>query len=164
MVRIPTVTGDGARLRIAVVRARFNADITERLLQCALATLKEAGVPDDATFVMEVPGAVELALAAELALDHLAVDAVVCLGAVIRGETSHYDYVCSMAADSLARLALERKKPVAFGVLTCDDDDQALARAGGAAGNKGADAAAVALEMAHLARELARRARADGVR
>ncbi|MBL8843717.1 MAG: 6,7-dimethyl-8-ribityllumazine synthase [Planctomycetes bacterium] len=164
MVRIPTVAGDGATLRLAVVRARFNSDVTERLLQGALATLKEAGVRDDATFVIEVPGAVELALAAELAFDHLAVDAVVCLGAVIRGETSHYDYVCSMTADSLARLMVERKKPIAFGVLTCDDDDQALARAGGDAGNKGSDAAAVALEMAHLARHLARLAPGQGAR
>lgn len=156
MVRIPTLAGDVAALRIAVVRARFNSEVTERLLQGALAALKTAGVPEATTFVIEVPGAVELGLAAALAFDHLIVDAVVCLGAVIRGETSHYDYVCQIAADSLGRLALEQKKPVAFGVLTCDDEEQALARAGGDSGNRGADAVAVALEMVQLARTLMR--------
>jgi 6,7-dimethyl-8-ribityllumazine synthase len=155
MVRIVPLSRTRSALRIAVVRARFNPAATERLLAGALAKLRAEGVPDAQTFVVEVAGAVELALAADEAIRSLKVDAVVCLGAVIRGETDHYDHVCRMAADSIARVALERRVPVAFGVLTCDREEQALARAGGAEGDRGADAVATALEMAELLRALA---------
>ncbi len=160
MVRIEKTPCDGSGgaagrpLRIAVVRARFNDLVTRRLLDGALEALHEHGVTEEQTLVIEVPGAVELALAAKLAIDHQGVDAVVCLGAVIRGETDHYDYVCRIAADSLSRLAVESGVPVAFGVLTCDKLEQALARSGSGSGNRGHDAALVALEMANLERRL----------
>ena len=155
MVRIVPLPGSRPPLRLAVVRARFNEEVTRRLLDGALAAARKAGVAEAETFVIEVPGAVELGFAADRAIRVLGADAVVCLGAVIRGETRHFDVVCSMAADSIARVMLDRGVPVAFGVLTCDTEEQALARAGGAAGDKGADAVATALEMVDLVRALA---------
>jgi len=155
MVRIVSQPGIRASLRLALVRARFNEEVTQRLLDGARKAALGAGVTEEHTFVIEVPGAVELGFAADRAIRVLGVDAVVCLGAVIRGETSHFDHVCSIAADSIARVMLDRGVPVAFGVLTCDTEEQALARAGGAAGDKGADAVATALEMVDLARALA---------
>ena len=157
MVRILSSPPTRASLRVAIVRARFNPEVTQRLAAGATATLRAAGVPDGQLFELEVPGAVELAFAADLAIRELKVDAVVCLGAVIRGETGHYDLVCRIAADTISRLALERRVPVIFGVLTCDDEAQALARAGGAQGNKGTDAAQAALDMIDLSRAVAAR-------
>ena len=152
MVRLEPAARDGRHLRIAVIRSRFNATITQRLLDGALAALREAGVAPSRTHRIEVPGAVELAFAADLAIRRYKVDAVVCLGAVVRGETDHYDYVCRIAADSISRLAIERKIPIAFGVLTCATMRQALARSGKGKSNRGRDAALVALEMAQLVR------------
>jgi 6,7-dimethyl-8-ribityllumazine synthase len=146
---------DGHGLKVAVVRSRFNDLVTQRLLDGALETLRSKGVGEGDVAVVEVPGAVELAFAARLAIADLKVDAVVCLGAVIRGETDHYDHVCRLAADSIARVALETGVPVAFGVLTCDKLEQALARSGKGGGNRGGDAALAALEMANLRRQLA---------
>jgi 6,7-dimethyl-8-ribityllumazine synthase len=146
---------DGHGLKVAVVRSRFNDLVTQRLLDGALESLRSNGVADGDVTVVEVPGAVELAFAARLAIAEMKVDAVVCLGAVIRGETDHYDHVCRIAADSIARVALESGVPVAFGVLTCDELEQALARSGKGGGNRGGDAALAALEMANLRRRLA---------
>lgn len=157
MVRIPPLPPTRASLRIAVVRSRFNEEVTARLAAGAVASLKQAGILDGQLFELEVPGAIELAFAADQAIRELGVDAVVCVGAVIRGETDHYDHVCRIAGDSIARVALDHGRPVAFGVLTCDSEEQALARAGGEAGNKGADAAATALAMVDL--QIALRAR-----
>jgi 6,7-dimethyl-8-ribityllumazine synthase len=166
MVRLENTPGDGksdgARLRIAVIRSRFNEKITQRLLDGALAAFRERGIAGDRLLVLEVPGAVELALAAKLAIEHEHVDAVVCLGAVIRGQTDHYDHVCRIAGDSIARVALDTGVPVSFGVLTCEDEEQALARSGspggaakhGGGSNRGHDAACAALEMAYLHRKL----------
>jgi 6,7-dimethyl-8-ribityllumazine synthase len=148
---------DGRGLKVAVVRSRFNDLVTGRLLAGALEALRANGVADGDVAVIEVPGAVELAPAARLAVQELGVDAVVCLGAVIRGETDHYEHVCRIAADSIARACESTGKPVAFGVLTCDKLEQALARSGKGGGNRGADAALAALEMANLARLLAGR-------
>jgi 6,7-dimethyl-8-ribityllumazine synthase len=162
MVRIPSAPptrSDAARLRVAVVRSRFNEEITGRLASGAVAAFREAGIPAEQIFELEVPGAIELAFAADLAIRHLEVAAVCCVGAVIRGDTDHYEHVCRMAGDAIARVALERQVPVAFGVLTCDDEAQAIARAGGAEGNKGADAARAALEMAVLSRDVRARGR-----
>jgi len=177
MVRVEKTTCDGSghdgdvALRVAIVRSRFNDLVTRRLLDGALAALHENGLADERLFVIEVPGAIELALAARLAIEQLQVDAVVCLGAVVRGETDHYDHVCRVAADSIARVTLDTGVPVAFGVLTCDTLEQALARSGGAdaasnervhgggeSSNRGHDAALVALEMANLKRRLMTRA------
>lgn len=152
MVITPRSPCDGRGLKVAVVRSRFNDLVTQRLLDGALEALRAEGVADGDVTRIEVPGAVELAFAAKLAILHQNVDAVVCLGAVIRGETDHYDYVCRIAADSIARVALETGTPVAFGVLTCQNVEQALARSGKGGGNRGGDAARAALEMANLRR------------
>jgi 6,7-dimethyl-8-ribityllumazine synthase len=140
----------GAGRRVAVVVARFNSEVTERLLDGALSALRGAGVADEDLLVVRVPGAFELPIAAKTVIETRQVDAVVALGAVIRGETDHYDYVCEAAREGLLRVGLETAVPVLFGVLTCDSDEQAAARAGGAHGNKGADVALDALRMADL--------------
>jgi 6,7-dimethyl-8-ribityllumazine synthase len=140
----------GEGRRVAVVVARFNAEVTERLLEGATSALRGAGVAEDDVLVVRVPGAFELPLAAKTVIETQQVDAVVALGAVIRGETDHYDYVCEAAREGLLRVGLEAAVPVLFGVLTCDTDEQAAARAGGAHGNKGADVALDALRMADL--------------
>lgn len=142
--------GQGRRIAIAV--ARFNELVTDRLMAGAVETLVRHGVDRAQIKVVQVPGAFELPLACTwLTKEH---DAVLALGAVIRGATSHYDYVCSQAASGVAQAALESGKPVIFGVLTCDTLDQALERAGSKAGNKGAEAAVAALEMADLRDQL----------
>lgn len=145
---------DGHGLRVAIAVARFNHEVTERLLDGALTALREAGVADEHLTVAEVPGAFELPLACRWLAATQRYDAVVALGAVIRGDTDHYDYVCSAATDGLLRVTLDAGLPVAFGVLTCDDEEQAMARAGGAQGNKGADVALAALEMVRLRQAL----------
>jgi 6,7-dimethyl-8-ribityllumazine synthase len=138
--------GDARGLKFAVVVARFNAAITEKLLEGARQALAEAGAA--AVEVFYVPGAFELPLAAQrLVKTH---DAVIALGAVIRGETPHFDYVAGEAARGLQQVALEHDVPVAFGVLTTDTYEQAEARAGGSHGNKGYDAAMTAIEMARF--------------
>lgn len=149
---IPAIEGDTSAegLCIAVVAARFNGFVVDRLLDGALATLRQQGVADEDITVVRVPGAFELALAVQEVVADEGYDAVVALGAVIRGETPHFDYVAAECARGLAQVSLESSVPVAFGVLTCDTAEQALERAGGKAGNKGADAALTALEMANL--------------
>jgi 6,7-dimethyl-8-ribityllumazine synthase len=146
--------------RVAVCVSRFNGEVTEPLLQGALAALRGAGVAEGDVLVVRVPGAFELAFAAREAIRSRHVDAVVALGAVIRGETDHYDYVCDAAEQGLLRVGLDEGVPVLFGVLTCDTDEQAAARSGGAHGNKGADVALDALRMADLHDQL--HIRADG--
>ena len=129
--------------------SRFNALITDRLLAGARACLTEHGVAPDAIDVVSVPGAWELPVAAQAATKR-GYAAVIALGCVIRGDTPHFEYVAGAAAHGLERVSLEAGLPVAFGVLTTEDTHQALARAGGREGNKGWDAALVALEMADL--------------
>jgi 6,7-dimethyl-8-ribityllumazine synthase len=145
---------DGRGLKIGIVVSRFNQPVTDRLLQGALAALAARGVAEDDVVVASVPGAVEIPLIAGTLAARKDIAAVVALGAVIRGETSHYDYVCSIAAEGCLRVSLDSGRPVAFGVLTCDNGDQALARAGGERGNKGHEAAEVAVELANLQRKL----------
>lgn len=140
---------NGAGMRVAIVVARFNNLVTDRLLDGALDALRRYGVADSDVTVVRVPGSVEIPLAARrLAVGHN--DAVICLGAIIKGGTSHDQYVASIATSGIAAAALETGKPVIFGVLTCDTMEQALDRAGGKAGNKGFDAALTAIEMANL--------------
>jgi 6,7-dimethyl-8-ribityllumazine synthase len=146
----------GARPRIAVVAARFNAAIVDRLVDGALARLAERGLGADRIVLVRVPGAWELPVAAmELARSER-VDGIVALGCVIRGDTDHYDVIVRESARGLGAVALETGVPVANGVLTCEQEAQALARAGGAEGNKGVDAADAALEMAALVPRLVR--------
>lgn len=145
---------DGSGTRLAVVMSRFNEQVTSRLLAGALACLERHGVAREDVDVVSVPGAWELPLAVRLAADRGGYSAIVALGCVIRGETSHFDFVAGPAADGLARVAEETRIPVSLGLLTTEDLGQALARAGGRLGNKGWDAAEAALEMADLARRL----------
>jgi 6,7-dimethyl-8-ribityllumazine synthase len=133
--------------RYAVCAARFYADLSDRLVEGALRVLGEADVHD-------VPGAFELPLAAKYCAESGRYAGVACVGAVIRGETDHYDYVCAETANGIARVTLETGVPVAFGVLTVDTMEQALARAGGSKRHQGEDAARAVLRMAELRREL----------
>jgi 6,7-dimethyl-8-ribityllumazine synthase len=143
---------DASKLRIAVIVSRFNEFITEQLAKGALAVLEKHGCPAENVTFVKVPGAWELAVAAK----HIAAscDAIVALGAVVRGDTPHFDYVASGAAQGLNRVSLDTGVPIAFGVLTTDDMQQAMDRAGGKSGNKGAEAAEVAIELANLVKQL----------
>lgn len=143
-------TPSGAHRRFAVVASRFNQSIVEKLVDGALDALVRHGASVDDIDVVWVPGAWELPLAAQRLLTTERYDALVALGAVIRGDTPHFDYVAGESSRGLARVSAEFDTPVGFGVLTCDDDEQANARAGGAHGNKGWDAALAALEMVDL--------------
>jgi 6,7-dimethyl-8-ribityllumazine synthase len=143
-----------AGLRFAIVVSRFNSFITERLLGGAMDALRRTGAADDMIDVVKVPGSWEVPLVAgELARQHR-YDAVICLACVIRGETPHFDYVAGEAAKGVAHVAAETGVPVAFGVLTTNTLEQAIDRAGAKGGNKGADAAMTAIEMANLMRTL----------
>ena len=145
---------DIAGARIAIVAARFNDFVVTRLLEGALATLSWHGLGADDTLVVRVPGAFELPLTARWLARGGDADAVIALGAVIRGDTPHFDYVCAEATRGIQAASAETGVPVIFGVLTCDDRAQAEARAGGEHGNKGGEAALAALEMVTLRRRL----------
>jgi 6,7-dimethyl-8-ribityllumazine synthase len=140
--------------RFAIIRSRFNDNVTSRLLAGAKACLAAHGVVDDAVDVIDVPGAWELPVAADMVARRGGYVAIIALGCVIQGETRHFDFVAGPAANGLARVSLDHGIPIATGLLTTDHPDQALARAGGQHGNKGWDAALAALELADLARRL----------
>jgi 6,7-dimethyl-8-ribityllumazine synthase len=142
---------NGAGRRIVVVASRFNEPVVRKLVEGALDALVKHGVTYDDIDVVWVPGAWELPLAARLLLNSERYDGLVALGAVIRGETSHFDFIAGEASRGLADVSAQSETPVGFGVLTCDTDEQAEARAGGEHGNKGWDAAVAVLEMADLA-------------
>jgi 6,7-dimethyl-8-ribityllumazine synthase len=135
---------------VGIVVSRYNLSITNRLLEGALQALAEAGVPEGDVQVVWVPGAWELPVAAQRLARREQVKAVLCLGAVIQGETTHDQYINQQLVNSLGQLALENDLPVLFGVLTCQTMEQALNRAGGSMGNKGAECAQAALEMIGL--------------
>jgi len=143
-------TPTGAGRRIAVVASRFNESVTQPLVDGALDALVRHGVSADDVDVVWVPGAFELPVAVRTLLASERYDALVAVGAVIRGETPHFEYVAGEAARGLARAAQDAGVPIGFGVLTCDTMEQAMERAGGAHGNKGWDAAIAALEMADV--------------
>jgi 6,7-dimethyl-8-ribityllumazine synthase len=141
-------------LRFALVAARFNDFVVEPLVRGALDALKRHGVADKQIEIVRVPGAFDIPIVArKLALSQR-YERIIALGAVIRGQTPHFDYVAGECAGGIARIALESGVPMAFGVLTTDTVEQAVDRAGGKAGNKGADARLVAIEMANLLRRL----------
>jgi 6,7-dimethyl-8-ribityllumazine synthase len=147
-------TGRASGFRFAVVVSKYNDFVTDRLQAGALEALAAAGVrPDDIT-VVKVPGAFEIPLAARRAAESGRFDAVVCLGCVIRGETPHFDYICSAVAHGLTAASSATGIPMAFGVLTTNSAEQALARAGDGPGNKGREAAAAAIEMAEVVAQL----------
>ncbi len=148
---------DGAGLRIAVLLSRFNESVGTRLLEGALSALASRGVRARDVLVVKVPGAFELPAVAKRLAASGRHDAIVCLGAVVRGETPHFDYVAGEASRGIARTSYESGVPVLFGVLTTDSEEQALERAGGKYGNKGAEAAEGAIEMARLVRALGKK-------
>lgn len=141
-----------AGARIAIVAARFNARFVDRLVEGAVGALKAHGAPE--ATVVRVPGAFELPLAAKRFAEGDAMDAIIALGAVVRGETPHFDYVSGACAHGVMKVGVETGVPVIFGVLTTDTEAQAEARAGGAEGNKGEEAALAALEMITLFRRI----------
>lgn len=136
--------------KYAIVVARFNHFITDRLVEGCLDALKRHEVKDEEISIVRVPGAFEIPLVAKKLAKKDDVDAVICLGAVIRGDTPHFDYVCAEVSKGVAQVGLESEKPVIFGVVTTDNIDQAIQRAGVKSGNKGAEAAISAIEMANL--------------
>jgi 6,7-dimethyl-8-ribityllumazine synthase len=137
-------------LRFGVIASRYNNSITDSLERAALAALKAGGASDRQIDVLSVPGAFELPLAAKKLAEAGKVDAIIAIGCVLRGETSHYDYICSEVARGIQLAQMDTGVPVIFCVLTCDTMEQALGRAGSGDGNKGREAGLAALEMANL--------------
>ncbi|MBU0730497.1 MAG: 6,7-dimethyl-8-ribityllumazine synthase [Proteobacteria bacterium] len=140
--------------KFGIVLSRFNSFISERLLEGALDTLIRFGASDDAIAIVRVPGAYEIPLIAQKMAKSGKYDAVICLGAVIRGATPHFDFVANEAAKGIAQVGMETEVPVIFGVLTTDTIEQAIERAGSKAGNKGSDCASAAIEMVNLLEQL----------
>ena len=147
---------DGKGLKIAIVASRFNEFITQKLVSGARDCLVRHSTGEQDIELVWVPGALEIASVAGLLAQKKAHDAIICLGAVIRGATPHFDHVASQAARAIATVSLESEVPVIFGVLTCDTIEQAIERAGTKAGNKGFDAALSAIEMVDLYRTLSK--------
>lgn len=153
---------EGEGLRIAIVVSRFNGFITERLVEGALDCLERHGVNTDDIDIFKTPGAWEIPAVASRVLLAGGFDAVICLGAVIRGDTPHFEYVAAESAKGIAALAAEADVPVVYGIITADSVEQAVDRAGAKSGNRGFDAAMSALEMAGLYRFLSRDGEDDG--
>lgn len=139
---------------IAIVVSDFNSDITEKLLQGAMLRLAEKGFGHQEISVSHVPGAVEIPLTAKLLAKSKRYQVIICFGAVIRGETSHYDYVCDQVSHGCQRVMLEFDIPVIFGVLTTENEEQALERVGGSGGHKGIEAADAALKMVDVVNKI----------
>lgn len=145
-----------SNIKVAIVAARFNEFITSKLIGGAMDGLSRHGVQEADIHLAWVPGAFEIPLVAAKLANSGKYDAVICLGAVIRGSTSHYDYVCAEVSKGIATVSLQAQIPVLFGVLTTDTIEQAIERAGTKAGNKGSECAQGAIEMVNLIRELER--------
>jgi 6,7-dimethyl-8-ribityllumazine synthase len=135
---------------LAIIVSRFNQSITDRLLEGALERLQELGFTDDLISIVTVPGAVEIPLTAKRLAEKGKFQAIITLGAVIRGQTSHYDYVCQIVAQGCLRVSLDNNIPVIFGVLTTENQQQALQRAGGNHSHKGLEAVDAAIEMVNI--------------
>lgn len=144
----------GEGMRIGVCTAEWNEDITGNLKKGAIDALVDNGVSRDDILELMVPGSFELPLGAQFLIEHKEVDAVVCLGSVIQGETKHFDFVCDACAQGIKDVALKYNRPVIFGVLTDHTREQAVSRSGGALGNKGVEAAVSAIKMVAVARSL----------
>ena len=138
----------------AIVVGRFNSFVTEPLLHGALDSLKRSGIPDDNITIVRVPGAWEIPVVVQALAKAGKHDAIICLGAVIRGDTPHFDYVAGQSASGIAKLALDHGLPIINGVLTTNTVEQAIDRAGAKSGNKGADAAMTAIEMVNLLKQV----------
>lgn len=145
---------DGSEFTFAVIVSQWNDKITGKLLEGAQEALKKANVSEENVSIAFVPGTYELALGAQFYARMDEVDAIICLGCVIQGETRHFDFICQAAADGIMQVGLKHNKPVVFGVLTTDNELQALERAGGKHGNKGFEAGITALQMLALKMKL----------
>ena len=148
------VAGNSGKIKIGIVAARFNEFIVSKLVAGAKDGLVRHDVEDDDITLCWVPGAFEIPVAAKKMAESKKYDAIICLGAVIRGATSHYDYVCAEVSKGIAQVSLQTGLPVMFGVLTTDTIDQAIERAGTKAGNKGYDCALGAIEMVNLLKQM----------
>jgi len=150
------IEGDlqAAGKKFGIIVSRFNSFVSERLLEGALDTLLRSGAEEGAVDVVRVPGAFEIPLMAQKMVKSGSYDAVICLGAVIRGATSHYDLVANEAAKGIAQVGLDSGVPTIFGVLTTDTIEQAIERAGSKAGNKGSESALAAIEMINLLNQI----------
>ena len=149
-----TTVPDTTNMRFGIVVSEWNSSITESLLNAAVQTLKEHGVPDQNITVAHVPGSFELIYGAAQMVKHGYVDAVIAIGCVVRGDTPHFDYICEATSNGLARLNATGEKPVVFGLLTVNNQEQALERAGGKLGNKGSEYAVTAIKMVDYAWQL----------
>jgi 6,7-dimethyl-8-ribityllumazine synthase len=147
---------DGSTFRVGLVIAEWNLEITKSLEKGALSILDKSGLKKENLYQVWVPGSYELIAASQLILENKVVDAVICLGAVIRGETPHFEYICNAVSLSLAQISIKYIKPVIFGVLTTENMEQAKERSGGKYGNKGEDSALTALKMIQLKHDLAK--------
>ena len=145
---------DASSMRIGIVVSEWNEDIPNNLYQGALDTLLSCGLRKENIHLVTVPGSYELPMGAQMLIENRSVEAVLCLGSVIRGETPHFDFVCNAVAQGVKDVALKTGRPVIFGVLTDNNVEQALARSGGALGNKGVEAAVTGIKMVALKRKL----------
>lgn len=150
----PDAIPDGSPYSIGIVAAQWNNEITDALLEGARTTLLAHGVREEKMIVRRVPGTFELPAAAQMMLRQCALDAVICIGCVIQGETRHFDFICDAVANGITQVALQSGHPVIFSVLTTQNMQQALDRAGGRHGNKGVEGAVSALQMCALQQEL----------
>ena len=156
MTEYRQVEGDDSvsNARIGIVASKFNSFVVDRLLEGCLAVLNKAGFDEDSVTIVNVPGAFEIPVAAQRLISTERCDAVIALGAIIRGETPHFEYIANECSHGLANLALAHDTPVIFGVLTTDNSEQAMDRAGTEESNKGAEAAKAAIEMISVLRKI----------
>lgn len=150
----PDTIPNGADFTIGIVAAEWNPEITNALLQGAYDTLKQYGVKEENLPVIRVPGSFELPSGAQLLFQRYNLDAVICIGCVIQGETRHFDFICEAVANGLTNLSIKEEHPAIFSVLTTNTMEQALDRAGGRHGNKGVEGAITALKMVNIKKEL----------
>lgn len=151
----PNKVPNGKNLTVAVVAAEWNPEITDQLMQGAIDTLRQNGVKEENILTYRVPGTFELSSAADMILQQLIeVDAVVCIGCVIQGDTRHFEFICQAVSQGITNVSLKHHKPVIFSVLTCNTMEQAFERAGGKHGNKGVEGAVTALKMCAFNQEL----------
>ena len=155
----PAAVPNGSKCKIGVIAAEWNPEVTNAMCQGAIDTLTEHGVKKENIQVLRVPGTFELTTAADLMLARTMVDAVICIGCVIQGETRHFEFICQAVSQGITNVAVKHGKPVIFSVLTCDTMQQALDRAGGKHGNKGVEGAVTALKMIALDRSIERKLR-----
>lgn len=149
-LQVKSATG----IKFGIVVAQWNSEITGALLSGAVDGLLTHGALEEDIQIIQVPGSYELVSGADIALRNKQFDAIICLGCVIQGETRHFDFICDAVANGIANVSIKYNKPVVFGVLTTDNTQQALDRAGGKHGNKGEEAAITAIQMSHLSKSI----------